>query len=71
MVMRKRTNLIRLEEAKYKKSINVVTFARELNLAGVSAKAKDRSIVLQQGVTTREARLAIKLTKRKKHRSRR
>jgi hypothetical protein len=70
MVMRKRTNLIRLQEAKYKKSINVVTFAQELNLAGVSAKAKDRSVVSQYGVTTREARLAIKLTKRKKHRSR-
>jgi len=57
-------------QGKQRKALKVLAFAQELNLAGVSAKAKTKSIITQFGVTTREARLAIKLAKPKKNRKR-
>lgn len=58
------------DRAKLKQAHQALNFAQELRIAGVSAKAKTRSIEEQYGLTTREARLCIKLNQPKKHRKR-
>lgn len=58
------------DRAKLQKARNVLHFAQDLQIAGVSEHAKARSIIKQYGLTTREARLCVKLVKPKKHRRR-
>lgn len=62
---------IRRKRLKLARSREILNFAQVLNLSGVSAKAKARSILAQYpGTSTREARLALDLAKPKKRRRR-
>jgi hypothetical protein len=59
------------DQAKFLQAQRVVQFALDLNQAGVQPKTQVKSIIGQYDVDVRSARLAVKITKRKKHRSRR
>ena len=61
---------VKADRAKLLHTHKALAFAQELNLAGVSAKAKTRSIMQGYGLTAREARLCAKLAKLRKHRRR-
>jgi hypothetical protein len=56
--------------AKTQTAIKALMFAKDLLSFKMSAKAMQRSIKLQFGISTREARLAAKTARPKKHRRR-
>ena len=61
---------LREKKAKVEKWLTVLKFASELHVFNMQPKNLVRSVKLQNGISTREARLAVRQTKPKKHRAR-